>query len=582
MLIEQRGLQLLLAVSPHQAGRDSAGGHEDGKDHTGLGLVWQAATDMLCDYLEAHASTLFSGDSAWDEVCELGAGAGVCGMLAGRLGAHRVVLTDYHPSVLTLLRANVERNGLGGRCEVVLLAWSEASTGAEAGLRPACTEPHQSLLLIGSDLAPSEVAARLLGSTTSRLLSSAGDTRRAVFLYAHRERHAVYLNRQSGAVEQEKSDSALEVLRQSVSPLTCTLIHSRPAADGGGKGGVSLFAIGTAASVAALPQWCPHRGAAEPAVASEPPDWAAAGEKWAGPPGTLAYLDPCAGCCAQLAVDHYRADGFVVIERLISPEAAELLAHRLERVLRGEYDTGVPPDKRPKPPKGAGALGFSGERRGVRTVHLINVWKSDAAFARLARSAALGELVARLAGWESGARLAQDQVWAKPPGAPPLVFHRDSPYFDFAPASVVTVWVALDEMREELGPLQYVRGSHAWGDGRRGSASSFFDSDTRGLLRSAAEREGIDPCALDGLITSVAGLRPGGCSIHDGRTWHGSGPNASASEPRRGLGIHYIPADATFKPGAKLGKLWEPLKEAGTDGLPEAELPVVWRPNNFC
>ena len=32
-----------------------------------------------------------------------------------------------------------------------------------------------------------------------------------------------------------------------------------------------------------------------------------------------------------------------------------------------------------------------------------------------------------------------DQVWAKPPGAPPLVFHRDSPYFDFAPSDVVTV-----------------------------------------------------------------------------------------------------------------------------------------------
>lgn len=56
--------------------------------------------------------------------------------------------------------------------------------------------------------------------------------------------------------------------------------------------------------------------------------------------------------------------------------------------------------------------------------------------------------------WSQGARLAQDQVWAKPPGAGPLVFHRDSTYFDFNPADVTTVWLALDDMVPELGPLE--------------------------------------------------------------------------------------------------------------------------------
>jgi ectoine hydroxylase-related dioxygenase (phytanoyl-CoA dioxygenase family) len=37
------------------------------------------------------------------------------------------------------------------------------------------------------------------------------------------------------------------------------------------------------------------------------------------------------------------------------------------------------------------------------------------------------------------------------------------------------VWVALDEMVPELGPLEYVSGSHLWGDGRSGTASHFFD-----------------------------------------------------------------------------------------------------------
>lgn len=286
--------------------------------------------------------------------------------------------------------------------------------------------------------------------------------------------------------------------------------------------------------------------------------------------------DPCVGCSDPTG--DYAADGFVRVGELIPPAVAALLAERLERVLRGEYDKGVPPDKRPKVPKGAGTLGFSGERRGQKTLQIINIWKSDKAFAALARSPTLGRLVAQLAGWPSGARLAQDQVWAKPPGAPPLVFHRDSPYFDFAPADVVTVWVALDEMVPELGPLEYVRGSHRWGEGRSGSAAQFFDSDRLALVRSAAQREGIEPDAIPELVVSMAHTAAGGASIHDGRTWHGSGPNDSRNAPRRGLGLHFVPACATFAPGVELGKLWAPLKRPDSDALPDELLPVTWTP----
>ena len=50
----------------------------------------------------------------------------------------------------------------------------------------------------------------------------------------------------------------------------------------------------------------------------------------------------------------------------------------------------------------------------------------------------LGEFVANLMEWK-GSRVAQDQVWAKPPLSSALVFHRDSPYFDFVPADGLTV-----------------------------------------------------------------------------------------------------------------------------------------------
>ena len=160
---------------------------------------------------------------------------------------------------------------------------------------------------------------------------------------------------------------------------------------------------------------------------------------------------------------------------------------------------------RPTKPGGGtiGPLGFTGSRQKAKVLQVINVHKCDQLFRALATHASLSRLVATLAGWEHSARLAQDQVWAKPPGAPPLTYHRDVPYFLFAPSAVVTVWVACDDMTEDLGPLVYVKGSHTWG--------TFFQRDGRvSLLRSAVAREGLN-FEDDVEFVSMAGLRAGRC-----------------------------------------------------------------------
>jgi len=42
-------------------------------------------------------------------------------------------------------------------------------------------------------------------------------------------------------------------------------------------------------------------------------------------------------------------------------------------------------------------------------------------------------------------------------------------------------------------------------------------------------------------------VKAGGCGIHDGRLWHGSGQNKSRTRPRRGIGIHFIQERAILK-----------------------------------
>ncbi|KAG7349690.1 mitomycin antibiotics/polyketide fumonisin biosynthesis protein [Nitzschia inconspicua] len=279
-------------------------------------------------------------------------------------------------------------------------------------------------------------------------------------------------------------------------------------------------------------------------------------------------------------VQSFRSNGFIVCPNVITRAAVDALNDRLEEVLRGIYDRGQKPDKIPRILKGnkpripsadcnssntnektrkrgtsIGPLGFSGNLQNVKVLQIINIHKADSLFRKLETNGSLAKIVAQLAGWDAGARLAQDQVWAKPPGAPPLVFHRDSPYFMFEPSDVVTVWIALDDMDPDVGPLEYVIGSHIWGDGRVGSAQQFFHSNVKSLLKSAAEREGLEVDELE--IVSMAGLKAGGLSIHHGKIWHGSGKNSSTTRPRRGLGLHFVPANVRFTKDAANSSIWK-------------------------
>jgi phytanoyl-CoA hydroxylase len=224
-------------------------------------------------------------------------------------------------------------------------------------------------------------------------------------------------------------------------------------------------------------------------------------------------------------------------------------------------------------------LGFTGNLENVKVMQLINVHKADCLFRSLACNAQLGQVVAQLAQWSSGTRLCQDQVWAKPPGAPALTFHRDSPYFMFTPSDIVTVWIALDDMDETVGPLEYVRGSHLWSDARVGSSQFFFRGGNY-LLQSAAEKEGIEYSDVE--FVSMAGLKAGGMSIHNGRTWHGSNKNKSSTRPRRGLGIHFCPVHVRFTEETRKSRVWKVYLENETDAslveLPSDDFPITWRP----
>jgi len=235
--------------------------------------------------------------------------------------------------------------------------------------------------------------------------------------------------------------------------------------------------------------------------------------------------------------DAFAADGFAVVGELLPPALCEALAGRLEAMLSGVFDTGMPPDKVPsgKPPG-----------RQPRVEQFVNAWKGDRLFGSVVHGSALSEWVADLAGWAGGAEVLQDQVWCKPPRSGPIAFHRDAAYMG---ECVVTVWITLDDLEPSLGPLEYARGSHAWPPPPyEGYTPALFGrKDWRCELHKAA---GHCKAAVD--LVQVLVPRGGG-SVHGGGTWHGSGVNTSG-RPRRGLGIHFGPAGARPAPPTALAR----------------------------
>mmetsp|Transcript_5561 Transcript_5561/g.8124 ORF Transcript_5561/g.8124 Transcript_5561/m.8124 type:complete len:265 (+) Transcript_5561:95-889(+) len=80
---------------------------ENGQTLKSTGLTLWRASPALCEYMVPNAEPMKG-----KKVLELGAGLGLCGLLAYFLGARQVVLTDGDTDVLANMRDNVASNTL--------------------------------------------------------------------------------------------------------------------------------------------------------------------------------------------------------------------------------------------------------------------------------------------------------------------------------------------------------------------------------------------------------------------------------------------------------------------------------------
>jgi len=259
----------------------------------------------------------------------------------------------------------------------------------------------------------------------------------------------------------------------------------------------------------------------------------------------------------------FNRNGFVIIEDLLDPETVIRARERFEPLFAGEFDLGIEPDEW-NWKKGRDAADL--------TRQICNGWKSDSIIRSVVLRQDIGKICATLRGWE-GARINQDNVIWKPPGALPLGFHQDDSFQNWInPPQMMTCWITLDDTLAEHGTIEYVKGSHLWPVSP--PITQFHaPSDPQFELRQAAKQVNAE-IDLSPIVVSA-----GTAVFHHGRTWHGSNVNSGLGD-RRSVVSHCM-SSATVFSDTNSSPIYGRYKRFGTNQMDESFFPILYRDDGY-
>lgn len=251
-------------------------------------------------------------------------------------------------------------------------------------------------------------------------------------------------------------------------------------------------------------------------------------------------------------IDFFVENGWVKLPALIDREfAAEMLQHAKQ--LLGE--NGDAPNENVD---GAPGRGWYRSYRQVSDV--------DEVFRAMATSGELGRNAARLFGRDSSIRMMGNSLTAKLPVGTgkgnPTTFHQDTHQHMFFLANSLNLWLALDEVTPEMGPMQFYSGSH-----KLGILGNLMDQNVWDAWGPQLERR----CTL----TEPIAYEPGDATFHTHFMIHGTNENAGA-RPRWAFLAMLMPGDAPYT-GAESAYIEGMTFEVGAP-LDDPSFPIIYTP----
>ena len=165
-----------------------------------------------------------------------------------------------------------------------------------------------------------------------------------------------------------------------------------------------------------------------------------------------------------------------------------------------------------------------------------------------------------------------DQFLIKEPSTDkPTVWHHDLTYWPIKGPNVVTLWLALDDVTEETGSMEFVKGSHLWGERYHPVAfvdPTKYDTPEPPVPDIDNRRDEFEFIRFD--------YEPGDCTVHHGMLVHAAGGNRSTTQRRRAYVTRWAGDEVVYDPRPNIQTmLWEPAIDAGAP-LDSDLWPVVW------
>ncbi len=207
--------------------------------------------------------------------------------------------------------------------------------------------------------------------------------------------------------------------------------------------------------------------------------------------------------------------------------------------------------------------------------HRQRVWEHD----RTYREYCLESLTPSIAAAfmeSSKVNLLYDQVFAKTAGDPATPWHNDLPYWPVRNGKAVTVWLALDSISLNSGPLEFIAGSHLWNkwyqpfttveDGSQGEFYNATDNVFEPLPDFESERDRHRILCWE--------MQAGDVMVFDSMIVHGARANTSAAI-RRGYAVRYTDEDMTYHRDVQINRfIVNPQLKTG-DALDSEQYPAV-------
>jgi ectoine hydroxylase-related dioxygenase (phytanoyl-CoA dioxygenase family) len=235
-------------------------------------------------------------------------------------------------------------------------------------------------------------------------------------------------------------------------------------------------------------------------------------------------------------VAFFEQNGYWIAPKIIDDQRLAAILEHTELIYREQYETG-------RAPWGAYWKPGSGGLRKTDNTH----W-SDLTLRSLATDPSIGAIAAKLMQADI-IRLWHDQLLYKPgleegETAPTanVGWHQDYHYWQCAAEpSLLTAWVAFDDVDLSNGCMHVVKGSHKWG---LVNENNFFEQDLK------KQESDMEIPANSTFETVPLVMKAGQVSFHHAMTLHGSGANTTG-KPRRSIALHLMTGTTRYRAGTR-------------------------------